>query len=154
MQSQERKRERRLRRALGMLSASPEVSTQQSSQSCANVFSLPTLWSPGPAVPPLLVLGSALPGRDCGVVGVLSWRWVLSAVLKNLTRHYAPRHVHKSAGPELQAKCAHGHALSEGICLPFHGQSPTCPAVLCASQDATDWIDTEDCPFLWFFCLF
>lgn len=44
-----------------MLSASPEVSTQQSGQSCASVFSLPTLWSPGPAATPLLVLGSALP---------------------------------------------------------------------------------------------
>lgn len=93
-----KERERRLRRALGVLSASPEVSTQQSSQSCASVFGLPTLWSPGPAAPTLLVLGSALPGRDRGVVGGLSWRWVLPAVLKNLKRHCAPRHVHSRQG--------------------------------------------------------
>lgn len=142
-QPQERKRERRLRRA-GRAQRGPEASTQQSSQSCASVLSSPLCGVLGRQQPPCPGPSPAWQGQ-CAVGG-LWWRWVLSAVLKTLTPLRST--ARSQAGRASSRPSARGQPMRKAH-ASLRGRSPTCPACS-ASQDATDWVALKTALFFGF----
>lgn len=105
-QSQERKRERRLRRALGCSAPAQRLAPSRAASPAPESSASPLCGVLGQQHPP-----SSSWAQPCLAVPMALWadfwRWVLSAVLKNLKCHCAPPRVHKWAGPELQAEHAH-----------------------------------------------
>ena len=85
---------------------------------------------------------------------------LLPTVLENLKCQFVPWHVHRLAGAKA-TKHAPLQTLEHGKKTPCPFSAVRAPPHLpCPGprsskhQDATDWIDAEDFPFLWFFCLF
>lgn len=79
---------------------------------------------------------------------------VLAFVLRSLKCQLVSCRGHKLQGP---GACtgAKSQPPEKGLPAPSGCEAPTCPCPHSSKfQDTTDWIDAEDVPFLWFFCLF
>lgn len=127
-------------------------STRQSSQSCTGVFSFPPLWvSSGQAAglrPRVTVV-------CCPQLSPQYSDGILSTVLVNLKCQLVPRHIHKLVRAEATEGATSANPKTWKSPLLSQGSKAPAPTPRSSGrQDTTDWIDAEDFPFLWFFCLF
>lgn len=129
---------RRARRALSVTARGH--SAQQSGQSCAPVFSFPhSVATPGQRHAPRPVLspcGDRGGGCGCGIV-VMGFCYGSENVKCRLV-------LRTGQEPTPRAGSRAGRVPSCRARRWPHSQR----------EDATDWMDAEDFPFLWFFCLF
>lgn len=133
----------------------------------------PEVRAPGRAASPAPVSSASLhSGCPRGQAAVLSPRGtlvccpqlspqysdgILSTVLVNLKCQLVPRHIHELVRAEATegATSANPKTWKSPLLSPGGGcQRPHPHPHSSGHQDTTDWIDAEDFPFLWFFCLF
>lgn len=158
------KDEKRLRRARAPPQRLKHPAEQPILRQCLQLS--PTLWSPWrPSRIPTLLVPVPNPCGDhgyCRVVVVVGWISMVTGFCLLFWKIWNASLFHGMFTSWQEPKL-----LSMRLCKPWNMVNrlpalsmqseppPLCPWPHSSKrQDATDWIDAEDFPFLWFFCLF